>query len=163
MTIRKYYSSMLYIIFVGIFLSGCSATLKGPKFQPISYVSEDKALIHIYWTDNPPYGLRQSSLKFTIKIDETPITIMKHGGYFNLYVGPGEIKLCSHVNFKFMSVGLLDVALAGTPKLTFQAEPGQTYYVRCSKGGHNALTMTLVEKRRGIYEIREAKLLPQLQ
>ena len=72
------------------------------------------------------------------------------------------LKLSSIVNFKFLMVGLLDIAMAPKKKLDINVEANKVYYVRCISGytGSYFLNMMSVEAERGEFEIRGAKLLP---
>lgn len=162
--------TVLIFLFV-VSLSGCAATLKGPEFQIVDPVPDNKALIYIYWTDMWTEGAKRDPMEFTLKMDGKPLTVMIHAGYFKYYVDPGEIHISTHLNFKPLVVGLLDAALAPVERLTLHADPGQIYYIRCVVFpprenrfvAHNTkLPMMLVEERRGVYELSGAKLLPQI-
>ena len=156
---RKHHLVGLFVLFL---ITGCATTIKGPVFHPVGNVPENKSLVYIYWTDK---AARIKGIDFSIKANGESLTDMRHGGYYQYFSDPGTLELSSHVNFKFMAVGLLDVAMAPTEKLEIDIDGGGTYYVRCISHGANAfnyaLTMMLVDKERGEYEIREAKLLPK--
>ena len=143
-------------------LSGC-ITLTGPVFQPTEPVA-DKALIYLYWTDL--HVGRTGTLNFSIKANSEEITTMYSGGFYTYYAPPGVLKFESHLNFGFMSAGLLDVALAPTQRLKLDVEAGETYFVRCvdtfmPRG--RALLMFVVDEKRGLYEMRGAKKLSDPQ
>lgn len=153
----KYQFISLFILF---FLTGCAAmapTLKGPVFKQLDVLPKDKAVIYIYRT-----GMDHKGINFSIKANGEDITTMKSGGYYQYYAAPGMLNLSSHVNFKFLMVGLLDIAMAPKKKLDINIEANKVYYVRCISGytGSYVLNMMLVEAERGEFEIRGAKLLP---
>lgn len=169
MSLHKWLGYLTPFILI-VFLSGCAANLKGTEFQIVDSVPDNKALIYVYWTDMWTEGAKRDPIEFTLKMDEKPLTVMIHAGYFKYYVDPGEIHLSTHLRFKYLVAGLLDVAMAPTATLTLNAEPGRIYFVRCivfpplqgRMGTSSAkLSMMSVEERRGAYEMRGAKLLPQ--
>lgn len=169
MHMRKYLGYLASFILM-IFLSGCAATLKGPAFHAVDSVPDNKALVYVYWTDMLTEGAKRDPAEFTLKMDGKPLTVMIHSGYYKLSVDTGKIYLSSHLNFKPLVAGWLEAAMAPTETLTFNADPGQIYYVRCIVSpsleyrlAHNLkLSMMLVDERRGVYELSGAKLLPQL-
>ena len=145
-------------------LSGCATPpLKGAAFHLIENIPENKSVVYVYWTDD---AAQIKGIDFSISANGEPITDMRHGGYYPIIAEPGKLELSSHVNFKFMAVGALDVAMAPTKTLVINVDKGKEYYVRCvSYGGGNAfnyaLDMRVNDKNWGRYELRGAKLLPR--
>lgn len=151
-------------LFFVIALCGCAAGLKGPNFQAITDISEDKALIYVYWPDE---DLRT---EFAIKANQVRITTLKNGGYFAYETEPGEIKLSANVNFKMFVTGALEAATAPSTDLNINVEPRLTYYVKCSGLAPKFLSlsmthgqrlgMSLVPEGPGAAQIQYCKLLP---
>jgi ankyrin repeat protein len=159
----KYLSICLFVMF--LFTACMTTPLKGPVFMPLETIPKDKAVIYIYWTDKAAF---RKNVDFTIKADNMPVTTMRHGGYYRFDTSFGSLELSSYLNFKFGAVGILDVARAPSHKLIFSnMKAGNAYYVRCMIQAHSpsifSLSMNLVDEKRGLCDIRDAKLLPKIE
>jgi len=106
-------------------LAGCTSTLEGPAFRPISDRPQDKAVLYVFWPD------RRIGTQFTIKANDNQVGTLINGGYLPYIVEPGEIILTSKVQFKYGATGVLDAAMAPTTDFKLNVEGGKNYFVRC--------------------------------
>lgn len=150
------------VVLAVILLSGCATTLTGPNFKSVESVPTDGGLVYVYWTDRPESSIRQD---FDMLANGAAFTTIKHGGYFAYNAKPGPMDLEASVNFSFGSMGALDVGLTFNEHVNFNIENGNTYFVRCTMAGgkgQRKLPMKLVDEKRGLFEIKKAKLLPPI-
>lgn len=158
----KALSSLICFLILTYFL-GCAPTLKGDIFKEIGDIPNDESVIFIYWTNAVD---EKCKAEFSLKVNRELITDMAYGGYFKYSTSEDFLTFETHVNFKFMVVGALDAAMVNSRKLSGNALPGKVYFVRCSlirlnsaAPGQLQLAMKSVDKKRGLYEIRGAKLI----
>jgi len=123
-----------------VVLAGCAS---GSAFVPITQVPADKALLLIY---REP-GMRGAALTPDVDIGgqfKFPLTI---GGYYPYFAKPGKLTVSVTVN--------------GTRSVTFDAKPGETYYVKGGTVpmGFGVPAIELVSPEQGAAEIKECKLL----
>lgn len=154
---------LLIILFpVAVLLSGCVQSLKGPVFHAEEVTPIDKGLVYVYWTEYPG---RKIAVDFSMEANGQFITNMEHGGYFVHEAENGPLEIKSSANFEMGVMGLLDVALTPSKRLELDIDAGEIYYVRCTLyggAGHSTLYMAVVDDdKRGLYEVREARLLPK--
>lgn len=167
---------LLYIFFIG-----CAPTLKGEVFKEATEIPADESIIYLYWTDEANKKC-MSSLSYSIIVNEEVITDMIFGGYYKISTKDTNLKISTDYNQNSLAntVGALDLVfgtgagavsamnLAGTKNtnICLNTHPGNAYFIRCfgihsiNCQGSRKLLMKQVDNRRGIYEIRGAKLLP---
>ena len=130
---------------------GCSSSLSGPLFKPVTEIPTDRSIIYLYRPDT------DYNTEFTISYNNIEIGILVSGGYFPFYAEPGKVKISSAVNFKMFATGLLDQAASGTKDFFFQAEQGKIYYLECK--GHQELFIKVVPEKYGLSSIKDCRLL----
>ncbi len=134
--------SWLWLTVTAILLAGC-VSVSGSGFAPVTQIAPDKALIYVY---REP-GLRGAAITPDVNIGDEfrfPLTI---GGYYPYFATPGKLTVSA--------------TALGTRSVTFDARPGQTYYV---KGGTVPMglgvpAIELVSPEQGVAEIKDCKLL----
>ena len=132
--------SWLCLTVAATLLAGCAS---GSAFVPVTQIAPDKALIYVY---REP-GMRGAAITPDVSIGDQfkfPLTI---GGYYPYFATPGNLTVSA--------------TSVGTRSVTFDAKPGQTYYV---KGGTVPMglgvpAIELVSPEQGAAEIKECKLL----
>lgn len=153
--------SLSLILLSILYLSGCATALTGPAFKLTESIPSENTHIYMYWTGSSKTNQR---IDFSIELNDKYITDMRYGGYF-LYTGaPGDIDIESSANFTFGQMALLDMAFTFNENLKLNAKPGEKYFIRCTKTGYKGsykLAMKVVDEKRGLYEIRSAKLLAE--
>lgn len=130
----------LCLAIAAVVLSGCAS---GSAYVPITQVPADKALLLIY---REP-GMRGAALTPDVDISgefKFPLTI---GGYYPYFAKPGKHTVSVTVN--------------GTRTVTFDAKPGETYYVKGGTVpmGFGVPAIELVSPEQGAAEIKACKLL----
>lgn len=150
--------------------TGCATTLKGPIYKPADITPGDKAIIYLYWTDTADENAKK--IEYMIQANKKYVTQMVYGGYYQIICAPEtdfeDVEISSHVTFKPMIVGILDIPLAPTNKLTLSVQRGKVYFVRCNFTGTPGfpytygLSMRLIpDEKIANHDISEAKLLPE--
>ena len=122
-------SSPFFVLFLTTMLFGCVVPsppelVKGPAFEPVVGVPDDKALVYMFW----PYESYRT--EFDITANGKRVGVLRSSGYFPFVADAGEINLAAKVNFKLLVTGALTVAVAPSTYLTISVDPGGVYYVK---------------------------------
>ncbi len=144
----------LFVITLAIYPIGCSS-LKGPLYTAVSDIPEDQSVVYLYRIND------NYNTEFMITYNYEEICVLVNNGYFPFFVEPGKVELSSAVQFKMFATGILDAAIATPTEFVFEAEPGKSYYLKCSAGEFSGqeLTIKLVPENFGSNDIKECKLL----
>jgi len=146
-----------------VMMYGCAGSLKGPAFQAVTSIPENKAVIYLYWPDE------DLGTQFTIKANDEHVITLKNEGYIPFFVTPDSVDLSAKVQFKLFKTGLLEAAAAPTTHFKLKTEAGGTYYVKCSGMAPKFLSLSTTHGQRlgmalvthdiGAFEIQACKLL----
>ena len=146
-------------------LAGCATfnAPDGPPFKALPSPSEHAALVYVYRPQNETFGYDRT---YYLSDSKEKLTDLLHGGYFPFLVKPGKVALLADVNRTFrtwLGGGIIDAAIAAKGAvIEFQANAGETYYVRFHPIAHALYfepTMMLVSKNEGLSQLRSCKLL----
>jgi len=148
--IKNKYQLILALV-LAVFYIGCSSSLSGTLFKPVTDIPADKSVVYLYRPND------DRSTEFTITYHGKEICVLENGGYFPLFVKEGKVVISSSANFKMFVTGL---AQTGSKDFIFKAEKGKYYYVMCQDPqGNSELSMKLVPENFGISGIKECRLL----
>ena len=149
----KIFCKTLLIFTIAVFYIGCSSSLSGDLFKPVTNIPADRSVIYLY------RPIDDKSTEFTITYNKREICVLVSGGYFPIYAEEGKVEISSSANFQMFVTGLLQTA--GSTDLFFEAEPGKYYYVmgQTLESDPNKLSMKLVPENFGVNSIKECRLL----
>ena len=148
-TKNKY--QLIIAIALAVFYMGCSSSLSGPLFKPVTDIPKDKSVVYLYRPDD------DRSTEFTITYRGNEICVLENGGYFPFFVKEGKVVISSSPNFKMFVTGLAQTG--DSEDFIFKAEKGIYYYVLCQDPQGSELSMKLMPENFGINSIKECRLL----
>jgi hypothetical protein len=111
-----------------LLLHGCAS---GPRFEGITAVPENKALLYIY-REAQMLGAADS---FEVFVNGKEIVRMTNGGYYVHTLEPGPVVISHRPGYSPVGLGVVPIAMmrAFEPEkkvlISFNAEPNGVYYV----------------------------------
>ncbi|MBN2020816.1 MAG: DUF2846 domain-containing protein [Sedimentisphaerales bacterium] len=147
--------SIVFIIFLSMFLAGCAS---GPVFSPVTSIPTGKALVYMYRTSS----FVGSANSYKIWINDIHVTDMGNGGYYPYLADPGELTFKMKVITDILHFGGAHFLLEKEkPVLKIHVEAGKTYYVKHEWDSQatisNLAVMVLVDEETGSREIVKCK------
>ena len=130
--IKNFYQLLLALSLAVIFI-GCSSSLSGSLFKPVTDIPTDKSVVYLFRPDD------DRSTEFTITYRGKEIFILENEGYFPLLVKEGKVEISASANFKMFVTGLLQTS--GSTDFVFEAEKGKYYYSKNYFIYYNTLTI----------------------
>lgn len=141
-TVRNFALGVIFCLIASLGF-GC-ATAKGPIFQAIEQIPQEKGVVYVYRPDS----FVGAAVHYDVYAGDIKLCDLVRGGYCSYLARPGELEIWGKTEAK--------------GSVTVDVKAGQEYYVKggLSVGvlvGHPNLT--IVDKSVGEQEIKECKLL----
>jgi hypothetical protein len=114
-------------------LHGCAS---GPRFEGMTAVPENKALLYIYREARMLGG----AIPWEVFVNGKEIVSLTNGGYYVHTLEPGPVVISDRPGYSPVGLGLVGVALSRSVEpekkglISFNAEPNGVYYVEWRMG-----------------------------
>lgn len=114
----------LVVIMSVIVLSAAGCGVSGEKFSPLPVIPTGKAIVYIY----RPHSMRGAPAEWTFFANDTPLTVIKNGGYYPYVAEPGHITFS--IEQRPTAFYIADALLSGKQELySLDVQAGETYYL----------------------------------